>query len=102
MARCVRVLSAEARTERIYSAESQAVSFYVQLSRNRQIGLPAEEIFRKIHITIKCKRRLPEVERGHPERLPRSLAIAGGDDRSMDPQEPVLVEETVDRHRHHV
>ena len=98
----VRVLRAERRPERVDLGEREAVRLHVELPRHRQERLAAEEILREIHLALRRARQVGEIQRRHPEQRPRPLRIGRGDDRRIDPEEAVLVEEPVDRLRQRV
>ena len=98
----VRVLGAEGRPERVDLGEREAVGLDVELPRHRQERLAAEEILREIDLALRRARQVGEIERRHPEQRARALRVGRGDDRRVDPEEAVLVEEPMDRLRQRV
>ncbi len=97
MAAGVRVLRAECRPERVDLGERQAVGLDVELPRHRQERLAAKEILREIHLALRRARQVGEIQGRHAEQCPGPLRVGGGDDRRIDPEKSVLVEEAVDR-----
>ncbi len=93
----VRVLGAEGRPEGINLGQRQAVGLDIELPRDRQERLAAEEILREIDLALLGARQVGEIQGRHPEQCPGPLRVGGGDDRRIDPEKPVLVEEPVDR-----
>jgi hypothetical protein len=66
----------------------QAVRLDVELPRDRQERLAAEEILREIDLALWCARQVGEVQGRHPEQRPGPLRVGGGDDRRIDPEKP--------------
>src|SRR5262252_9435745 len=92
MAAGVGVLRPECRPERVDLGERKAVGLYVELPRHGQEGLAAEEILGVIHPALWRARQISEVERRYPEQRSRPLGVGRGDDRRIDPEEAVLIE----------
>jgi hypothetical protein len=95
----VRVLGAEGRAEGVDPAHRQAIGLDVELARDRQVGLLAEEVLVPVDGAGGRARRAGGVEGRDPEHLAGALGVAAGDDRRVDPEEAALVEEAVHRHR---
>jgi hypothetical protein len=93
----VRVLGAEGQPEGVDLGECQAVGLDIELPRDRLERLAAKEILREINRALRCLRQVGEVQGRHPEQRPRPLRIGRGDDRRIDPEKAVLVEEPMDR-----
>ena len=98
----VGVLGAEGRPERVDLGEREAVRLDIELPRHRQERLAAEEILREVHRALRRARQVGEIQRRYPEQRPRPFRVGRGDDRRIDPEEAVLVEEAVDRLRQRV
>jgi hypothetical protein len=97
VARGVRVLGTEGRAEGVDLAQRQAIGLDVELAGHRQVGLLAEEVLvLKSIAPLSVRGHVREIERGDAEHLPGALAVAGGHDRRVDPEEAALVEEAVD------
>ena len=71
----VGVLRAEGRPERVDLGQREAVGLDVELPRHRQERLAAEEILREVHLALRRARQVGEIERRHPEQLPRPLGV---------------------------
>ena len=95
----VGVLRPERRSKRVDPAQSQTIGLDVELSGNSKKSLAAEEVTREVRSTIGVPRQVCEVECADAEQLSRSLGVGSRDDRSVDPQVAVGVEELVDRLR---
>ena len=95
----VRVLRAERRAERVDLGQREAVGLDVELPGYGQERFAAEEILREIHPALRRARQVGEIERRDPEQLAGALGVGGRDDRRVDPEEAVLVEEPMDRLR---
>ena len=103
MAAGVGVLGAERRPERVDLGEREAVGLDVELPRHGQERLAAEEILAR-------NRPCPRGVRGRLARssvdtrnsCARAFGVGRGDDRRVDPEEAVLVEEAMDRLRQRV
>ena len=98
----VRVLGAEGRAEGVDLGQRQAIRLDIELARDRQERLAAEEILREIDLARRRARQVGEIQRRDPEHRPGPLGVGGGDDRRVDPEKPVLVEKAVDRLRQRV
>jgi hypothetical protein len=88
----VRVLGAEGRPEGVDLGQRQAVGLDIELPRHRQERLAAKEILREIDLALGGARQVGEIQGRHPEQCPGPLRVAGGDDRRIDPERPLLVE----------
>ena len=97
MARGVAVLSPEGRPEGVHLAQREGHRLRLQLARDGQIGLPAEEVPAVIHLSLLGAGRVVRVDGGHPEHLARALAVRAGDQRGVDIDKAVSVEEVVQR-----
>ena len=95
----VAVFRTERRAERVNLAHRHAVGFDVELARDGERCLSAEEVFGEIDLALGRARDVRQVERAHFEHLARALGIGGGDDRRMNPEEAALVKEPMDRLR---
>ena len=93
----VGVLGAERRPEGVDLAEREAVGLDVELPRHRQERLAAEEILGEIDLALRRARQVGEIERRDAEQRARALGVGRRDDRRVDPEEAVVVEEAVDR-----
>ena len=95
----VGVLGPERRPEGVDLGERQAVGLDVELPRHGEERLAAEEVLAEIHLPPRRARQVGEVERRHPEQRARPFRVGRGDDRRVDPEKAVVVEEPVDRLR---
>jgi hypothetical protein len=95
----VGVLGAEGRPEGVDLAHRHAIGLDVELARHRQVGLLAEEVLVPVDAAGGGPRRVGGVEGRDPEHLAGALGVRRRDDRRMDPEEALLVEEPMDRHR---
>ncbi len=98
MAAGVGILRAESRPEGVDLRERHAIGLDVELARDGEERLAAEEVLREIDLALGRARQVREVERGDAEELARTLGVRGGDNRRIHPEEAVFVEETMDRH----
>ncbi len=98
----VGVLGPERRPEGVDLGEREAVGLDVELPRHRQERLAAEEILGEIDLALRRARQVGEIERRDPEQRAGALGVGRGDDRRVDPEEAVLVEEAMDRLRQRV
>ena len=96
--RRVGFLGAERRAERVHLAHRQAIRLDVELARDGQERRPAEEVLREIDLPSRRRGRFARSSVRDPEHRAGALGVVGGDDRRVDPEEAVLVEEPVDRH----
>ena len=97
----VAVLGAERRPERVDLRQRQAVGLDVQLAADGQKRFLAEEVLGEVGAPVgraRDRREVGEVERADAEHLAGAFGVAGGDDRRVHPEEPVLVEVAMDRH----
>ena len=97
--RRVRVLRTEGGAERVDLREGEAVGLDVELPGDGEVRLLAEEVLLEVDAAPFGARRVRHVERRDAEHLPGSLGVRGGDDRRVDPDEALVREEAVDRHR---
>ena len=99
----VRVLGAERRAERVDLAQRQAVRLDVELARHGQARFACR---RSPCRSRPCRRACAAGSRGRASRpgtsAPAPSASRRRDDRRVDPEEAVLVEEAVHRHRERV
>ena len=93
----VGVLGPERRAERVDLAHGQAVGLDVELARNREVGLPAEEVLGPVNFLARVPPQVGEIEGRHPEHRSGAFGVVGRDDRRVDPEEAALVEEPVQR-----
>jgi hypothetical protein len=93
----VRVLRAEGRPEGVDPREREAVCLDVELPRDGEEGLAAEEVLAVVDAPRLGARQVGEIERGDAEQRAGALGVGRGDDRRVDPEEALLVEEAVDR-----
>ena len=99
----LRVLGAERRAEGVDLAHRQAVGLDIELAGDGETdaGLPKKSL-REIDLALGRARQVRQVERADLEHLRRRLRHRSGDDRRVNPEEAVLVEEAVDRHAQRV
>src|SRR5215472_611474 len=71
----------------------------VELARDRQKRLAAEEILREIDLAFRGAREVGEIQRRDSEQGSRALGVRTRDDRRIDPEKALLIEEPVDRPR---
>ena len=103
MARRVRVLRAERRSERIDTAQRAGVRFSLQLAADRQVRGASKEVLREINAArLFVARRIFDIERRHLEHFARAFAVAGGDQRSVEIVEAAALEEFMRRERQRV
>ena len=95
--RRVRVLGAEGRAEGVDLAQAAGEDLGLELAADGQVGRPAERSPGRKSTLPSLRGSLAEVERGDPEHLAGAFAVAGGDDRRVDVEEALLLEEVVDR-----
>ena len=95
----VGVLGPERRAERVHPAQGQAVGLDVELARDGQVRLPAEEVLGEVDLPSGVRGRLARSRVETRNIAPGPLGVVGGDDRGVDPEEAVLVEEAVHGHR---
>src|SRR5689334_24569333 len=97
MAAGIRVLRAERRAERIDLRHRHAIGFDVELSGDGEERLAPEEVLAEVNFALGRARQIHEVERRDAEQLAGAFRIRSGDDRRIDPEKAMLVEETMDR-----
>ena len=95
VARRVRVLGAEGRTESVDVPKRHRVGLALKLPRDRQVRASAEEVLRIIDLAVLGFRRVLEIEGRHAEHLARALAVRRRDQGRMHVDEAAVVEETV-------
>ena len=95
----VRILGAERRAEGVDLGQRQAVGLDVELTGHRQESLAAEEILREVDLAIRRAGKIHQVQRRDAKQLARAFRIRRGDDRRVDPEEAVVMEEAMDRLR---
>ncbi len=97
--RGVRVLGAERRAERVDLAQRAGEDLAFELAADGEIGRAVEEVLGVVDVApAGCRLgQLGRVERGDAEHLAGAFAVAGGDDRRVDVEEALLLEEVVDR-----
>jgi len=91
VARRMRVLRPKRGTERVDLAHRQAIGLGVQLTGHGEKGLAAEEV-----VAIAVGGPVGDVQRADAEQVAGAFAIAGRDDRRIDPEEAVRIEVSVD------
>src|SRR5260221_1384531 len=95
MAGRIRVLRAEAGTERVDLGQRLAVALDVQLPGDGEVSQTAKQLLVEVDLAVGRMWQLLKVEGRHGEGLARPLGVAAGDDRGVDPEEAVLVEVAV-------
>ena len=93
----LRVLGAERRAERVDLAQRAGVDLAFELAAHGQVRRLAEEVLRVVDLAVGLARQLGRVERRHAEHRAGPFAVAGRDDRRVDVEEALLLEEVVDR-----
>ena len=96
MALGVGVFGAEGGTEGVDVAEGHGEVLGVELARDGQVGGLAEEVLGVIHCAVLGSGRIIDVQGGDLEHFTSTLAVAGGDDGSVDVDEAAILEEAVD------
>ena len=76
----VGVLGAERRPEGVHVAERHGEVFGVELAGDREARALAEEVLGVIDLSVRCARRVIDIERGDLEHLAGALAVRAGDD----------------------
>src|SRR5262249_42536378 len=99
VARRVRVLRAEGRTEGVDVTERQGEDLALELAAHREVGGLTKKILREVDRAVGLSRRIREVEGGDAEHRPRSFAVRSGDDRRVYVDEAPFLEKLVDRER---
>ena len=97
MARRVGILSAERRSERIDVTERLRERLALQLAGYREIRLRAEEILAVVDGAVFIFRKMLKVERCDLEHFAGALCVRCRDERRVDVDKAVLLEELVDR-----
>ena len=93
----VGVLGAKRGPERVDLRQREAIGLDVELPRHGEKRLAPEEVLREVDLALRGAWQVRKIERRDAEERARAFRIGGGDDRRVDPQEPLLVEEAVDR-----
>ena len=91
VARGVRVLSTERRTEGVDGTQRRGTEFSLELSADGEVRLLPEEV--AVVLDLSRLRHAIEVEGRHLEHLACPLRVAGGDERGVEVVEPMVVEE---------
>ena len=99
MSRGIGILGAEGRAEGVDLRHRQTVRLDVELAGYSEEGFLAEEILVEGNLAVGAARQVRQIQRGDAKHLPRAFGIRSGDDRRIDPEVAILVEETVDRLR---
>ena len=95
----LRVLGAERRPERVDLAERAGEDFAFELAADGQVTSACRRSRARSRSCAPSRRQLVEVERRDAEHRPGPFAVAGRDDRRVDVEEALLLEEVVDRLR---
>src|SRR5258708_9557878 len=98
MAAGVGILRAESRPEGVDLRERHAIGLDVELARDGEERLAAEEVLREIDLALGRARQVRGVERGDAEELARTLRGRGAGNRRIPPQVTVILGETTGRH----
>ncbi len=101
VAGCIGILGAEGRTEGVDFTHGRGTQFAFQLAADGQGSLLAEEILAEIHFAVVLGHVL-EVHRGHLEHIACTFGVAFGDERGIQIDEALVVEELVDGEGHGV
>ena len=96
MPRSVAVLRPEGRSERVDAAERAGEDFALQLAAHGEERWPMEKVLGEVDLAV-GSRRFVGVQGRDAEHRARPFAVAGGDDRRVDVQEPLFLEELMDR-----
>ena len=91
----VGILGTERRSEGVHLRECKTVGLDVELPRNREKSLAAEEILSEIDGSALVARQIGEIERGDAKHCARPFRIGGCDNRRVDPAKAALVEKAV-------
>ena len=97
VARCIGVFGTESRSERIDLSQSCSSQLTLQLSGNRQAGLFAEEIVIIDDRTLLILLQIIQIQGGHLEHLSGTLTVRSCNDRRMEIEEALVMEEFMDR-----
>ena len=100
MARRVRVLGTERRTEGIDCTESRGTQLALQLSAHCERSLLSEEVVVVDDFSVFVLLQVVEVLRRHLEHVASSLAVAGGNKRRVEIVEAMLMEVGMNGHSH--
>src|SRR6185312_15786908 len=83
---------AEGWAERVYLAQTQTISFDIELAGNGEKRFLTEEILVPVDLAFVVTRQVGQVERGDAKHLARAFGVGCGDDRRVDPEKSALVE----------
>ena len=100
MARSIRVFCTESRTECINRSQCRCSKFTLQLTRNSQTGLLAEEVIVVNNGTILIFLQVIKVLGCHLEHLTSTLAIRRRNNRRVEVEETFLMEESMNSDSH--
>ena len=96
VARCVRVLGTESRSEGVDGSEACGSEFAFELSGNSQTRCLAEEVVVIFDLSVLVFLEVVEVFGSDLEHLSCAFTVAGCDERRVEIDEALLVEEGVD------
>src|SRR5262245_50774761 len=105
MARGIAVLRPKGRSERVHLRQRKAVRLDVQLAADGEKGFLPEEVLAEVELPVRHagnRAVVNEVECADAEHFTGTFSIARGDDRRVYPEEPVLVEVTMNCHAQRV
>ena len=102
VARGVGVLRPEGGAEGVDLAHGGGAELALELAAHGEAGLLAEEVLGEIDIALLVQRDVLEVHRGDLEHVAGALRVGFGDERGMQIDEALVVEELVDSERHRV
>ena len=100
MARRVGILCTERRPESVNGSQGRGTQLTFQLPGYGQRSRLAEEIVGIVYLPLVVFLQVIEVLRSHLEHLSGSFAVAGRNNRCMEIEKAVLMEVTMDGHRH--
>ena len=92
----VGVFGAEGGAEGVDVAKGHGEVLGVELAGDGQVGGLAEEVLGVVHSAVLGSGRIIDVQSGDLEHFTSTLAVAGGDDGSVDVDEAAILEEAVD------
>ena len=102
VARGVGVLRPEGGAEGVDLAHGGGAELALELAAHGEAGLLAEEVLGEIHIALLVQRDVLEVHRGDLEHVAGALRVGFGDERGVQIDEALVVEELVDGESHGV
>ena len=100
MARCIRVLCTESRTECINCAERRRCQLALKLTGHGQTRLLAEEIAVIDYAAVLVLLEVVQIHCRDLEHLPCTFTVRSRNERSMEIIETLVMEELVDSVRH--